>query len=125
MRRKKKLPFGLRMAKVGFEQSKEPIQVGAALLEGGSITISFNEKKSSPAAKQNGYMFENSLHAELKLFAHRNTPANKATVYVYRALKDGTLAIARPCTDCMTLIKCWGVKRVVYTIQDGWQKEKI
>lgn len=113
------------MAKIGFAESKQPIKVGAALLEGGKITISFNEKKSSPAAKSNGYLFEDSLHAECKLFAHRSMPAKKATVYVYRALKDGTLALARPCDECMTLIKMWGVKRVVYTITDGWQKEKI
>lgn len=49
----------------------------------------------------------------------------RATIYVYREHKDGTLAMARPCTRCMSLIKQFGIKTIVYTTDDGIATEKL
>jgi len=53
-------------------------------------------------------------HAETRL-ARKLTP--NSTVWVARiARRDGSWALARPCTGCEMRLKQSGVKRVVYTI---------
>lgn len=50
---------------------------------------------------------------------------SRAQVYVYRQHKDGTLAMARPCSSCMKVIKSLKIKRIYYTVEDGTACEKI
>ena len=68
------------------------------------------------------------LHSEvaalLPLIRSR-TDLSRATIYVYRQHKDGTLAMARPCSRCMSLIKQCGIKTIIYTTEDGVATEKI
>ena len=48
---------------------------------------------------------------------------SRATLYTYRELKDGSLAMARPCPRCMELIKQLGISRIKYTTNDGYACE--
>lgn len=41
------------------------------------------------------------------------------TVYVARVMKDGTLALAKPCGDCEGSLRARGIKRVCYSISDA------
>lgn len=50
---------------------------------------------------------------------------NKASIYVYRAYKNGELACARPCAGCMSLIKQCGIKKVYYSTSDGYAVEDL
>ena len=52
-------------------------------------------------------------HAEARL-VRKMTP--NSTIWVARVLKNGTWAIAKPCSPCQTRLKAAGIKRVVYTI---------
>jgi len=119
-----KLPFGLRMAKMAQEQSQYKIKVGAALVNGSKVIIAWNENKTSPAIVRLKYPWHSSLHAETNLFGHLAPPV-KGYVYVYRAWQNGRLALARPCECCMVVLKLYGIKKCCYTIEDGWQWEKI
>lgn len=61
------------------------------------------------------------LHAEAALLY--STPLTtkrlgKHSIFIFRSHKDGTLANARPCEDCMKVIKQYGIKSIVYT-KDG------
>lgn len=49
---------------------------------------------------------------------------NGASIYVYREHKNGTLAMAKPCSSCSKIIKQLGIKKVFYTIEHGYAIEK-
>lgn len=122
----KKLPFGLRLARVGMLKSTHKIRVGAALLERkGSITISGNTTKTDPKIKT-WYRFLNQNHAEFGLF-NKTIGLNKVkgTVFIYREFADGKPALARPCKSCITMLQYYGVRVIIYTAPTGYIKEWI
>lgn len=66
------------------------------------------------------------IHAEIQaLLPLINNHINftKTTLYVSRKLKDGSLALSRPCPACMALIKACGIKTIHYTTADGYATE--
>lgn len=70
---------------------------------------------------------KNSIHAELAalLPVINKYDLSTATIYVYREHANGTLAMARPCKGCMSLIRGCGIKKVYYTTCDGYAEETI
>lgn len=65
---------------------------------------------------RNGCIFHQRIpraHAEARL-ARKLTPGS--VVYVARTLKDGTVAMAKPCVSCQNCLRHRGVDRVYYTI---------
>ena len=49
---------------------------------------------------------------------------SRAAIFVYREHKDGTIACARPCARCEKLIRSIGLKRIFYTVENGFAEEK-
>lgn len=49
---------------------------------------------------------------------------SNASLYVFRQHKDGTLAMARPCSSCQKMIKQLKIKKCFYTIENGYAVEK-
>lgn len=49
---------------------------------------------------------------------------SRASIFVYREHKDGSIACAKPCARCERLIKKLGIKRVYFTIENGFAEEK-
>ena len=47
------------------------------------------------------------------------------TAYLYRSHKDGSLAISRPCSGCMSLLRAVGIRRVYFTVDGGYAVEDI
>ena len=47
------------------------------------------------------------------------------TVYIYRELKDGTLAMSYPCRSCRKLLRDLGIRTVCYTTPAGFVEEKF
>ena len=45
--------------------------------------------------------------------------------YLYRSHKDGSLAISRPCSRCMSLMRAVGIRRVFFTVEGGYAVEDI
>ena len=50
---------------------------------------------------------------------------SRATLYTHRVHKDGSLAMARPCDRCMTLIKQLGITKIKYTTEYGYATEYL
>ena len=50
---------------------------------------------------------------------------SRATMFVHREHKDGTLAMSRPCPSCQKLIKQAGIRKVYYTSNDGYVREDL
>lgn len=66
------------------------------------------------------------LHAEtmaLLPFINSRTSVRGCTMYVFRAHRDGTLALARPCPRCLALLRELGVRKIKYTIEQGGAAE--
>lgn len=66
------------------------------------------------------------IHAETRAlipFLRNKQDLSRATVYTYRELKDGTLAMARPCPRCISLIKSLGISKIKYTTDKGFAVE--
>lgn len=49
----------------------------------------------------------------------RNRYHGKADVYVIRVLHDGSYGNARPCQECVNALRCAGVRRVFYSVEEG------
>lgn len=63
-----------------------------------------------------GMQSKGKLHAETSaLLPLRFTDLSRASVFIYRELKDGTKALARPCPCCQKLLKDRGIKHIYYT----------
>lgn len=51
---------------------------------------------------------------------------SRVHIYIYRELRDGTLAMARPCSACMAAIKQMGIKHIHYTTDgEGYAHEVL
>ena len=110
-------------------------QIGAVIVMNHRIisSASNSNSKTHPLQKKyNKYRFtdegDHKQHAELAALVpliRDGIDLSNAAIYVYRAHKNGTLAMSRPCPSCMQLIKDVGIKRVFYTTEDGYAYEKI
>lgn len=67
-------------------------------------------------------------HAETALFRkirYLDVDFSRVIVYVYRELKDGTLAMSKPCASCERLLRDLGIRTVCYTTEEGYVEEKF
>lgn len=68
------------------------------------------------------------LHAEVDALIpliKKRVDLSRASIYIYREHKDGTTALAHPCSRCMGLIKRCGIKKIYYTTNDGYAVENV
>ena len=68
------------------------------------------------------------IHGELAVLQkikYLDIDFSRVHIYVYRELKDGTMAMARPCPACMAAIKQMGIKYIHYTTECGFAAERI
>ena len=50
---------------------------------------------------------------------------SRSDLYIIRRHKDGSLVVSRPCPGCMSLLRANGVRRVFFSVEDGYAVEKI
>lgn len=63
------------------------------------------------------------IHAETQALLpliNSRTDLSKAELYISRRLKDGSLAMSKPCPSCMALIRSCGIKTIHYTTSEGY-----
>lgn len=67
-----------------------------------------------------------SRHAEA-VAIRRTADPRGADAYIFRSLKNGMPAMARPCVMCMALLKNAGIRRAIYTMGEYpfWGKVKL
>ena len=49
----------------------------------------------------------------------------KATVYIARATDDGRIKESGPCIDCLTALRMFGIKNMVFTTDGGMEIHNI
>ena len=68
------------------------------------------------------------VHAEtaclLPLIKQR-ADLSRSELYIVRKHKDGSLALSRPCSGCMSLLRAVGIRRVFFTVEGGYAVENI
>lgn len=112
----------MRLAAKLSEHSCHKYQVGAVIIMGNKILgLGFNQVKTHTKST---HSFK-TLHAETAALIDAGLGDTRGAVcYVYRRLKDGTGAMAKPCPSCSNMLKERGIKRVYYTTSDNaWTGE--
>lgn len=125
----------LNCAKAISKQSNHRHKIGCVVVNGHKIVSSgYNsDTKTLPIqARIDSEHFNcecsGKVHAEteaLIYFIRHHINLNGATLYTYREKKDGSYGCARPCPRCMQLIRLVGIRRLVYTTNDGVAREKL
>lgn len=64
------------------------------------------------------------IHALLPLLK-QHADLSRADVYVVRRRKDGSLAMARPCPGCISLLKENGLRRAYFSTNTGFSMQEI
>lgn len=113
-------------------------RLGCVIVYKGCILAkgSNSDKTHTMQAKYNVWRYKNrgnrylpdKLHAELnclKKIKNLDIDFSKVHIYIYRELRDGTMAESRPCQACMAAIKAMHIKHLHYTTPDGFCTEKL
>lgn len=113
----------LSMAKTASRKSDHAQhRMGCVIAKGNKVLgTGHNVVKTHPRSP---HKYKN-IHAEFMAALNANYDIKGATVYVYRQIKDGTPAVARPCPDCWKFLLECGVKEVVYSFEGSFKQEKI
>lgn len=96
------------------------------------------DKKGRIVSSRSNYLFKThpeyrkldefkTLHAEAAsiLSIRHKIDLTGMSILVYRELKDGTLANAKPCDVCMKMINNYKLKEIWYTNDDGVSRIKL
>lgn len=121
---------------ISFLSDYRKARLGAVVVEGKHIvSTGHNSNKTNPTqARYNSYRrigpeYMPRVHAEVSalnsLIGKKEIDFSRLKVFVYRELKDGTRAMARPCPSCMALMKDLGIRKVFYSTPDGFAEETI
>ena len=125
-----------RAAKAVSELSDYPIhKLGCVVVKGHRIVSSGHNHKTRCCALQAkldtekyGVNCPGRMHAEIMALMplmRDKVNLSNASLYIYREHKNGTLAMARPCSSCEKIIKELGIRKVFYTIENGYAVEKF
>ena len=107
------LPDLFRLAKNISKHSEYHIKMGAVLVRHGKpLSVGFNKIKSH--TKWSVYPRQ-TIHAEVSaLISSGVTDLRGCTMFIYRE-RNGNPAMARPCSNCMKVLKSFGIRRIYYT----------
>ena len=67
-------------------------------------------------------------HAEINLcrkIKYLDIDFSRVVVYIYRELRDGTLALAAPCAACERALRDLGIRDICYTVEGGYKAERF
>lgn len=103
------------------------VHIGACVINKRKvISTGCNQNKTHPLQKQFNennlnYIKRNGhkLHAEMDALIKAGSNSKGSTLYIFRRGNDGIYRICEPCKACMSYIKQCGIKRIVYTIENG------
>lgn len=110
---------------------------GVAVYKGHIIAKGANSDKTTPTMDAvNRFRYKNSSGRYLPPKSHcedqiwrkirwLDIDFSQVEIYLYRELKNGTLAMSRPCRSCIELLKAAGISKIYYTTNDGYVFEKF
>lgn len=100
----------------------------AIIMRGASlISVGYNQRSTNAFVEHytdrvrgTGRGYSLSTHAEMDAVAkaRAKTDLTGTKIYVARLRVDGLVGMARPCEICQEVLRSYGVKRAIYTIND-------
>lgn len=100
--------------KEAFKSTHHKTRIGAVIVNKGKIVAKgYNKLQYSRLAKSK---WIGTVHAEID--AILNAPKrllSRSSIYVYRIKKNGESGLAKPCSNCMTIIEFKKIKHVIYS----------
>lgn len=113
-----KIDFGfLRLAKRASLESECYPKVGAVVSTRRPISFGYNKPKTHPKYSNPALTLKDTIHAEMdciKTITWDDIDYG-ATIWVYREA-NGIPALARPCEDCIRVLRSLEFKKMIYTI---------
>ncbi len=110
--------------KLATKSDYDRCKLGCVIVKKGKILgIGFNKKKTSPKATN----FNRTIHAELDAILNAGilTDLAGSDLYIFRQVKDGTLARSFPCIHCQDLIREAGIKTIFYTDKNKYETRRL
>lgn len=115
------------------------VKIGCiAVYKGTVLAFGANTDKTHPQQKKyNRWRFNedsatkylpDKCHSEIRVLnqiRYLDIDFSKVHLYIYRELKNGHPALARPCPSCIAAIRNFGIKHIKYTTYDGFAHEKL
>lgn len=124
------------MLKSDYNGTGSSPRIGAvAVYKGSIIAEAWNTDKTSPLQqKYNIYRYHDptmldKAHCETLLCQRirwkfgDGLKWDKVDIYLYRELRNGSLALCRPCVSCLHMLKDFGITHVFYTTEEGYAEE--
>lgn len=104
--------------KVSKLSDHKRFSLGAVIVDGSKIiSVGANKLKTHPKSTHP----YSSLHAEMAAIISARQDLSKCDIYVYRGIKPGTPAMAKPCVYCQAMIQEAGIKNIYYTTTNTYE----
>lgn len=104
--------------KISKKSNHHRYKLGCVIVKNRTILkTGFNQMKSHPKA----YNYWKQIHAEFHaIMGLLPSDLRGATAYVYRELRDGSPAMAKPCPHCQQMFCDCNIRKVYYTTDGGF-----
>ncbi len=114
----------------------EPHKIGCILVYGKQIiSVGYNCQKTHPLQKEynryrnlKGNNIIHKAHAEtlcINRIRRLDVNLSECILYIFRQLKNGSWAMARPCESCLRLLQDNLISKIVYSTNGGYAYEKL
>ena len=115
-----KLKF-FNLARLVSRKSPSEVKVGCVIVQGNrEISVGFNDMRKTHPRSPHPFR---TRHAEFDATLGVSLDdLEGATAYVYRELKDGSLALAKPCKFCQRALKEAGIHVCYFTCDKGYER---
>ena len=117
-------PTPFRFAIEASRKSSMDTKVGACLVVGKSTYKGHNQEKTHTVFANPNIHTRLSLHAEIVCLLKAGGTVDHGFIYIYREV-NGKPALAKPCDQCMPILKISGVKKIFYSTSHYpfWKEE--
>ena len=98
-------------------------KVGAVIIKNGKpISFGYNSYKTHPLM---GNL--KTLHAEVCAIirVQHKIDLTGCTMIIFREHKDGSNAMSKPCPICERIIKEFGIVKIIYSTEGGWNEQSF
>jgi len=86
------------------------------------ISTGYNKLKTHPKSPHK----YNTIHAEFDALVGLGLDKTTgAEVYIYRELKNGSMATSKPCNSCLSILHKLSIAKVHYTVYNGYNTESL
>lgn len=127
---RRNLRFITKALAASLESDHDKVRIGAVIVDGNYVVSrACNVRRTH--TRQHRYNVQTGrkcpapkLHAEIHaLIKSRDYDLTGCTLYVGRYQLNGSLGNCKPCSSCRQAIKDSGIKKIVYTTEEGVREE--